>query len=222
MTDARQDLLPEPDDQDFDREFGTDTAGIVHPEDLGLPGSLEQQCVAYEATTPAAFRSIMLELLPSLPVPIDRYTFVDLGCGKGRVVLMASEHSFRAVVGVEVSGTLVRVAATNLRVFPRQRWRCNDVRLVAADVAAYDLPSGPLVLFLFNPFDAGIMARMLLNVKRSLEREPRDLWMLYFNPQLRPLVGRTGFLERVQRGTRLPQGEHDVYRCVPALRGPGL
>ena len=219
MSDSRTDLLPEPDDLDFDREFGTDTGGIVHPEDLGLPSALEKQCVAYDATTPTAFRAVMGEVLPALPGPPEQYTFVDLGCGKGRVVLMASEIGFRAVIGVEASEQLLDVARKNLEIFPHDRRRCVDVELVSGNAAAYELPPGPLLLFLFNPFDAGIMARLLLHIRESLEEEPRDLWMVYFNPQLRELVGRLRFLVREQRGTGLPQGEHDIYRCVPSLRG---
>jgi SAM-dependent methyltransferase len=215
-----RDLLPEPDDPDFDREFGTDTAGIVHPEDLGLSAPLERGCVAYEATTPAAFACIVGELLELLPRSASRYTFVDIGCGKGRVVLMASEIPFRAVVGVEASAELVRISRQNLIVFPRERRRCGNVRVEESDVSAYELPAGPLVLFLFNPFDARVMAKFLVRVRRSLERGPRDLWMLYLNPRLRHLVGRARFLARVQRGTGLPQGEHDIYRAVPPLRRP--
>jgi hypothetical protein len=38
-------------------------------------------------------------------VSVDLCTFLDLGCGKGRALLVASELPFRDIMGVELFGT---------------------------------------------------------------------------------------------------------------------
>ena len=45
--------------------------------------------------------------------PIDEFTFVDLGAGMGRAMLLASEYPFRAVLEVEINATLARIARKN-------------------------------------------------------------------------------------------------------------
>ncbi|QDT37699.1 class I SAM-dependent methyltransferase [Stratiformator vulcanicus] len=86
------------------------TSGIVWQQDLGVSEKQAEQAVEYNPTTASQFGSI----LESLPIDYEQFSFVDLGSGKGRVLLMASEFPFREVVGVELSSQLHEIAANNI------------------------------------------------------------------------------------------------------------
>jgi len=96
-------------------------------------------------------------LLDALPLPPERTTFVDLGSGMGRVVLLAAERPYRQVIGVEISPALHEVAKENRDRYPRSRLASKDVRLVRADAATFAFPRGDLAIYLYNPFRAPIL-----------------------------------------------------------------
>jgi SAM-dependent methyltransferase len=96
-------------------------------------------------------------LLDALPLPPERTTFIDLGSGMGRVVLLAAERPYRQVIGVEISPALHEVAKENRDRYPRDRLRSRDIRLVRADAAAFTFPRGDLAVYLYNPFRAPVM-----------------------------------------------------------------
>src|SRR6185503_12151373 len=58
----------------------------------------------------------------------DHDTFIDFGCGKGRVVHQAARWPFRRVIGVEVSPELAEIARAGLAA-RRHRHRSRDVEI---------------------------------------------------------------------------------------------
>ena len=84
----------------FDARFGTDTAAPFLGRDH-KPGAY-----FYVATT----ASLIYEILNSLALPPDTFAFVDMGSGKGRALLVASEFAFAKIVGIELSPHLHRIA----------------------------------------------------------------------------------------------------------------
>jgi SAM-dependent methyltransferase len=132
----------------FDRRFGVDTSGMVEQSELGIDVGKIAAAAAYGATP----RPVFFRILKSLPVRYERFTFVDLGSGKGAVLLYAAELPFKKVIGVELSPGLHRIAERNIAGYRGKRIKCNDVESVCADAAAYALPLEPTIIFLFNPF----------------------------------------------------------------------
>ena len=140
--------------------------------------------VRYQPSDPDGFRS----LVEALPVDLKDYVFVDLGSGKGRVLLLASEYPFRRVVGVEFAQELNEIAERNLALYDSaRRRRCGDVRTVTADAADYPLPEEPVVLYLYNPFAPEILRRHLERNRDSLESGSRPVYVLVTGA--RELVG---------------------------------
>src|SRR5260370_9926823 len=89
--------------------------------------------------------------MASLPIEFDKFTFVDLGSGKGRTLLMAAEYPFRRIVGVELIAELHRAARQNIREYRSPTQRCVQIDSVVVDAREFELPEEPLVLYLFNP-----------------------------------------------------------------------
>lgn len=133
--------------------------------------------------------------LESLQCSFEGWTFIDVGSGKGRSLLLASLFNFDRVIGLELSTSLHEVAEQNLRRQQRQDLICRDVQSICTDALAYDLPSDPLVLFFFNPFKKDLMTRMLSNIQESYLRNPRPIILIYNNPIFRALMDEADFLE---------------------------
>jgi SAM-dependent methyltransferase len=146
----------------------------------------------YQPTEPALFR----EMMASLPIAFEEFTFVDVGSGKGRTLLMASEYPFRKIMGVELIAELHRVAEENIRAYKSATQRCSQIEVVCADACEFAFPGGPLMLYLFNPLPVAGMRRMVANLEKSLAENPRIVWVLYHNPLLQHVIGeRAGFVK---------------------------
>lgn len=154
--------------------------GELDPENVG-PGI--EFATHYEAT-PVEDAERLLDASPLAP---ERCTFVDVGSGMGRVVLLASCRPFRQIVGVEISPALHQIARENRARFPAAKVRCRDVRLVRADAAGFTFPRGDLVVYLYNPFRADVFEPMLDALSAHPERE---LVLLYHTPLERESIER--------------------------------
>lgn len=139
-----------------------------------------------------------------------RYTFVDLGSGKGRMLFAAAEMGFGQVVGVEFSRSLEAEAQRNIA---RYRGRGGAaIRSVLADAGEFEFPAGDLLVYLFNPFGAETMGRVLANLERSLARTPRHAVVVLLWPELGAMVEAVPGMRRVVATRR-----HEVYE----MGGPG-
>ena len=108
--------------------------------------------------------------------PLEEFTLIDIGAGMGRAVLLAAEMPFRAVVGVELNPTLARIARRNLAVWRAAARARAATRIVCGDAAQSKFPPGPCLAFLFNPFGATVMRRLLRHMAASF-RVARDSWI---------------------------------------------
>lgn len=150
---------------------------------------------AYQATEPAAFR----EMLDSLAIDFREFTFIDLGSGKGRTLLMASEYPFRRVVGVELLPALHRIAQENISKYKRETQKCFAIDSVNADARAFSFPAEPMVLYLFNPLPESGLMRVLDNLEISLREHPRAVYVLYHNPVLEEVLAGRATLRKIDQ-----------------------
>jgi SAM-dependent methyltransferase len=161
----------------FDRFHGTDTSGVVHETDLPATEIAWTYAVGYAGSQPSVLRSALAQL-PRL----DDYTFLDLGCGKGRALLVASEFSFRDIIGVELSPPLAQVTQRNATIIANRFPARTSVRVAVGDASNYPLPPGNLVIFLYNPFHAELIANVVAGVEAALTTEARSIYVIYYNP----------------------------------------
>jgi SAM-dependent methyltransferase len=112
------------------------------------------------------------------------FTFIDLGSGKGRTLLMAADYPFRRIVGVELLPALHQVAQENLRLYRSGSRKCFSVASICADATEFCFPAEALVLYLFNPFPEAGLRRVIGNLLSSLLEHPRAVYVIYHNPLL--------------------------------------
>lgn len=99
----------------------------------------------------------------------------------GRAVLLAAQYRFRSVIGVELHPTLARIGKRNLALWKAADRARAPMRLVLGDAEEFELPAGPCVVFLFNPFGAPVLRRLLKAWSRSLKGREGQLDILYVN-----------------------------------------
>ncbi len=170
----------------FDLEHGTDTSGLVWGEFLSSGKGNDLWSTAYYGISP----SLLTRAIEALEIQAERFTFVDLGSGKGRALLVASRFPFRKIVGVEFIPELSAAAAQNIAEFAAPWRACKDIETVNGDATEYAYPKGPLVIYLYNPFLPPVLKRCLKHIARSLENEPREVYLMYVNPAFMKLVTR--------------------------------
>jgi SAM-dependent methyltransferase len=151
----------------------------------------------YQPTEPSLFR----EMMASLPIDFGAFTFVDIGSGKGRTLLMASEYPFRRIVGIELIAELHRAAEENIRAWhseaqPLSVQQCSRIEAVLGDAREFEFPEVPLVLYFFNPLPESAFSDAIERLIESLARAPRPLWIVYHNPLLERVLGRSGYFSR--------------------------
>ncbi len=169
----------------FDHDYGVTTQAILFLTDLDpdAVGDAGSHATHYEPVPVGDFRSL-ISLVPK--DVIAHSTFVDVGAGMGRAVLLACEYSFARVTGIEVSPGLFEVARENIARASRRRRRCNDLRIVRADGRIWNYPPGDLVVFMYNPFDSEAMRATLGAVAHR--RSPGATWLLYHTPVERKII----------------------------------
>lgn len=164
----------------FDRRFGVATSGDFTAGDVTSPN------LAHGSPYQPTHERVLAHLLRTLPIEPSEYSFVDLGCGMGRALLMASELPFERVLGIEFSPSLCAMARDNVGLFRErhgQRMRCEQVDVVCDDVCNMDVPRGNVIFYLFNPFALPVLTRVLDRIDRAAAREPRDVLVAYCNSQ---------------------------------------
>lgn len=195
----------------FDAVHGTDTDGIVPLWKLRIDSPHIDEGVRYQASEPEFIR----QAIAALPLRSEEFIFIDLGSGKGRTLLVASEFPFRQVIGVEFSRELHEVAVANIETAARANRPCRDVRSICADAALYDFPREDTVLYLYNPFGKPVLRKVIERLLVSLEAAPRRIFIIYSNPVQARLFDELDRFERLD----LPV-EAAIYRSVdqPGIR----
>jgi SAM-dependent methyltransferase len=151
----------------------------------------------YQPTEPDLFREMLEALSQQSHSDFRDFVFIDLGSGKGRTLLMASDYPFRRIVGVELLPALHVAAQENLGKYRSESQKCFAVESICADATEFSFPPEPMVLYLFNPFPESGLRRVIANLEKSLRAHPRAVFVLYHNPLLEHVLGESCELRRV-------------------------
>ncbi|MGB7586030.1 MAG: class I SAM-dependent methyltransferase, partial [Terriglobales bacterium] len=175
-------------DYDWNHRVDT-TSATVNWRDrlLGLLNS------PYQPTDPALFH----EMLASLSLDFRDFTFIDIGSGKGRTLLLASDYPFRRIVGVELLPELHRVAQENIRKYKNESQQCFVLESICADARDFIFPPEPTVLYLFNPLPEPGLVQLAANLEQSSREHPRPIFVIYHNPALEHVLAASKWLKKI-------------------------
>lgn len=184
----------------FDQRYGTDTGGYLGPEDLVKGRANDVHNHGYSAIAPSVFGEACRrwrETLPAVSGRIEAYSFVDVGAGKGRALLLASQLPFRKVIGVELSEELSSIAQKNVARWSRVVRPKARIRVVRQDAAKFRWPRTPLLVYLYNPFACPLIASITESLAALAESGSGLLDLLYVNPTCADTVEKQGLFVRL-------------------------
>ncbi|WP_164018692.1 hypothetical protein [Pyxidicoccus trucidator] len=209
-------VAPDTRDDGFDREHGVDTTRHVMPDEAGLPAGVLDSASSY-VPTPAR---VIRHALQSLPIQHRDFTFVDFGSGKGRALLVASEFEFSRIIGVEASAMLHEVALRNVARYTSSTRRSQDIQCFNMDCLDFELPRSNAVLYMYHPFGASVLRRVLARVRQSVDESPREFFIIYVCPTYGRVFSEVPGFQKL-RDFQVIRFDHSwgMYRCVPPGTG---
>lgn len=181
---SAQTLLSMVEDHWFDQLYRTDTTTRVAQAQLRVLRPQHQaEARPYFPTRARAVRYA----LKHAGVPADT-GFVDVGSGKGKVMLVAALMGFHQVKGIEFAPELDQIARANFKRLAHALPTECALQPICADATEHPIDKTDCVFFMFNPFGGEVMAGFCRQVLASLQRDPRKIWIIYADPAAQSVV----------------------------------
>ncbi len=181
-------------DHFYDIRNGTKTCTWVSNSDLDIDEEKKQSISLYVPTTVLSFRAMMKKLNVA-PGGI----FLDIGCGKGRAMQLASEFGFTEVRGVELSDRLTKLSEVNIRNYKERNRTSAQFSVIGDDICNYTLTDDETFFYLFDPFDEKVLRIVIDKIKQSLQRKNRPVFLIYRTPLYRHVIdGKTMFILQLE------------------------
>lgn len=114
-------------------------------------------------------------------------SFIDIGCGKGKVIDMMYKFPFKRIDGCEYSTDLCEICKKNMMVRKRTK-----TQIYNSDITRFGGLDDYNYFYMFNPFVGTIMEQFLQNLSDSLKRNKRKIYIIYLNPKCHELLLREG------------------------------
>jgi len=180
--------------REFDLAHGTDTGQVIPLAKMDVNSTYTTDSLWYEGVSPRIFRQFMT----NLNISPENMIFIDYGSGKGRVLMMAAEHGYQKVIGVEFAREIHEIAIQNAAIFNRGKANPAEFIFHHTDAVEYQLPDSPLVIFFYCPFLGRVLDRVLANINESFKRHPRPIHLLFYgqNPTAIEQFKSMGFRSR--------------------------
>ena len=120
--------------------------------------------------------------------------FLDIGCGKGRVMCVAAAYGINKISGVELSKELYGAAKENIAV-TNEKYPATTINIYNNDAFYFDIENDVDCVFMFNPFDEMIMNAVMENIETSLDSNLRVMTIIYINPMEKHVLLEWGYDE---------------------------
>jgi len=150
----------------YERKFGIKTATIKKSDSAEF---FHYQGASYK---------VILRLLSEILEETKTFDFVDIGCGKGRVLFVAEYCGYKRLTGIELDEELINEAETNLQQY-KLRKNSSEIHFAHQNALDYCYEDEPTVYFLFNPFNESVLGKVLDKIRYSTTSET---WIIYMNP----------------------------------------
>jgi len=159
-------------------KYGIDTSPPIELPDLTVVDGDISQSSRYEAVNYFILEAL-LKRLCEVTAPLS---FTDLGCGKGRAMVVAAHYGFTKISGVDFAKEVCNTAEQNMQKV-RKKFPHTTYNVTCENVLDYEIQSYESVFFMFNPFNDEIIFRFLEKIEKSIEQHPRDIYFLYVSPK---------------------------------------
>ena len=155
----------------WDRKHNVDTRGQIDLDEVDVVGTNKTNGHAVVSISPRTFSF----LSRYFPQDCENYTFIDIGSGKGRGLLMAQKYGFDKIVGVEFVEAVCSIAKDNIQRFRHGNGRVSSGDVVHLDATQFEYPLENLVLYFNNPFSTNVWEIIIPMIEASLQEKPRKI-----------------------------------------------
>ena len=150
----------------FDDRYGVKTGFIVAADELAFDvPDAQNRAVRYRPTPPFTIMRDLRELRRLSGLDFAKETFVDYGCGAGRVMIIAAESGFASAIGIELSPALVETCESNIARYTTTKKRDCNLVVLRQNAMTYEPPDDATVFFFFVPFDAEVYEAVMLRIR---------------------------------------------------------
>ena len=150
----------------FDTINGTDTSRVSKSELFGNDKNFEY-CNLHVPTFTSKIKSALNALI-SLDKNIFDFNFVDLGSGKGKVIILAHKMGFKKIFGIEISPKLNEICKNNLR-----KLGLNNIKIIEQDATIMKVLPENSVFYFYNSFEKPILNKVLDNIYQTLKNQKK-------------------------------------------------
>ena len=137
------------------------------------------------------------KLLEHVFKEVNRYnhnqTFLDIGCGKGRAMMVAAHYDFKKITGVEINLDYC-TSLSEKAIEYQTEFNCR-FEIICNDASEYHIPDDVQTIFFYNPFKETIMRKVVANILDSATKNERSLYIIYLNPLYSELLLDAGFIK---------------------------
>ncbi|MEI6311060.1 MAG: class I SAM-dependent methyltransferase [Bacteroidota bacterium] len=161
----------------YERKLGIKTLQIANLESLNTINNDYENNHHYQG---ASYYVLSILFKKIKKYSTDK-TFIDYGCGKGRVLIMAALEGFDPIKGIDLAKELCEISLTNIE---RVRTKIGNTKIevVQADATNYTSIDDIHIFFFFNPFGRLVMNQVVNQIEQSKLRNPRTVYIIYVNP----------------------------------------
>jgi SAM-dependent methyltransferase len=213
----RQEFFPAPTPtHPFDLEHGVDTSGLLFAEHLASGHTHDDHINAYWGTPSSGFRGVMehwRQTFAGTAYAIEDYSFIDIGCGKGRALMLASEMPFRRVIGVELNPDLTAIAGKNIAAWKTRPHPCVDIEVLNMDALDAPIPEGPAAVYIYNSFNLYVMLPFLDRLRQLAHHRAAPIDLIYAQPQQARLMESAPGLTLLAASS-IPLSKEDKAACA--------
>jgi SAM-dependent methyltransferase len=208
----------------FDRTYGVKTSGSVHKAEAGVTDEVAlADAVRYVPIPEKVMRNVLAKI--QRVVEPRACAFFDLGCGKGRAVVMATWLPFQEVHGVELSPRHADLARANLAGYlanPRRAVvRCTNVTVTCGNALDVEYPRTNLVIFMYRPFKGQVFQGVLDRLHAFHEATGHRVVIAYACPlEERMLERHTGFVKLHDNQVITEESSWNLWECRAAAPLP--
>ena len=193
-------------------KYGQENFDAVHNVDTSeaslIQSEIPAECIAEAIRYEPVHSGVLHHLFRSVPFSHHDYHLVDLGCGKGRTLMVGAEYPFRAITGVELSPRSADIARHNLsRITRRLAAKCSHIDVRCENAVNFTVPQGNLLVTMYNPFLGQTFRQCVEHLHRAAIDEPaRQIWLAYINPWLcEETLAQSGYFRRIQQHRPIPR-----------------
>lgn len=184
-------------DLNYDKKRGIETCELAFISELGdnpvdFSGFLIDEL--YGALPIILFNAIHR---PGSKLSRTDASYVDIGAGKGRMLILAAEKGYKNILGIEYVPSLAQIGIDNCEIALKDM---KDVKWAneAIDATTMKYPDTDLLVFLNNSFDRPMFDHWLNNLMKDLKDNPREMVLIYNHSICSHVLDSTPGLERVE------------------------